>query len=147
MKECNNCFELFIPSSRHKACPKCRAVLRKKNCPLCNQSMTKDSHLCINCSNAIKPMNGRTYHKKGYVMVYKPRHPRAISGSYVFEHILVMERMIGRFLYKDENVHHKNGVKDDNRPDNLELWSTYQPAGQRVEDKLVWATEIIRRYS
>jgi hypothetical protein len=53
---------------------------------------------------------------------------------------------LGRPLYSDENVHHKNGVRDDNRIENLELWSTLQPAGQRVTDKLQWAFEFAGRY-
>ena len=57
-----------------------------------------------------------------------------------------MERMLGRPLLDHENVHHKNGNRQDNRPDNLELWSKVQPAGQRVEDKLAWAREIIALY-
>ena len=62
----------------------------------------------------------RTRGLKGYVTIYTPDHPRANNGA-VFEHILVAEEKIGRYLTKDEIVHHINGKKDDNRPKNLEI--------------------------
>jgi hypothetical protein len=80
-------------------------------------------------------------------MVRMPDHPRAKrSNGYVFEHTVVMERLLGRHLLPDETVHHLNGVRDDNRPENLELWVRPQPAGIRARDALAWAKEIIRRY-
>ena len=45
-----------------------------------------------------------------------------------------MEEKLGRKLVKGESVHHINGVRDDNRPENLELWITFQPYGQRASD-------------
>jgi hypothetical protein len=79
-------------------------------------------------------------------MTRAPGHPRADHGNYVFEHVLVMEEMLGRYLLPGENVHHRNGVKDDNRPENLELWTRPQPAGIRVTDAVAWAREILARY-
>lgn len=81
------------------------------------------------------------------MLVRQPDHPRATRGGYVLEHIVVMESMIGRSLVKGETVHHKNGVRDDNRPENLELWVTAPRHGIRAEDALAWAREILERYN
>jgi hypothetical protein len=69
-----------------------------------------------------------------------------VNGEQVLEHRFVMELILGRELLPGENVHHINGVRWDNRPANLELWVSSQPAGQRIPDLLAWADEIISRY-
>ncbi len=78
---------------------------------------------------------GRLYDKSGYIRIYTPNHPSyAQTTNYVLEHRLVMEKKIGRYLSSHETVHHINGIKNDNRPENLELWIGSQPTGIRAED-------------
>jgi hypothetical protein len=90
---------------------------------------------------------GRTRHHAGYLMVRVPEHPRArCNNGYVFEHILVIERLLRRHLDPNESVHHRNGIRDDDRPVNLELWIRPQPAGIRATDAVEWAKEILYRY-
>ena len=64
---------------------------------------------------------GRWKNKKGHVLILKKGHPMADYRGYIMEHRYVMSEYLGRILRDDEVVHHKNGVKDDNRIENLEI--------------------------
>jgi len=64
----------------------------------------------------------------------------------MLEHQVVMEQVLGRSLLPHEHIHHKNGNRTDNSSGNLELWIIHHPKGQRVEDMLAWAHEIIATY-
>ena len=73
----------------------------------------------------------------GYVFVKVP------NGEWKRKHHIVMEQHLGRSLLSKEEVHHRNGIRDDNCIENLELWTTSQPYGQRVTDKIEWGVKFL----
>ena len=115
----------------------------------CSDCGGKVSHARVKRCQRCNAINKRTHSKSiknGYIWLSGMQdHPNAPHGK-MGEHILIMSEYLGRPLIKGETVHHKNGVRDDNRLSNLELWSKAQPAGQRVIDKLEYAREIIALY-
>lgn len=81
----------------------------------------------------------------GYVKIKNKEHPNSANG-WISEHTLVMSTHLGRPIRKGESIHHKNGIRSDNRIENLELWNIGQPAGQKVEDKIEWSKEFLESY-
>ncbi len=141
----------YAPPNREKACPVCSTVFTSR----------WDRQICCSRSCARKLDNersgprgwkgGRSQHSSGYIKVLTKDHPRADSSGYVMEHIIVMERLLGRHLEPHERVHHKNGVRSDNRPENLELWlmkpgSMKDPAGQRLTDLIAHGVAYADRF-
>jgi hypothetical protein len=111
--------------------------------------MQRKSSLCKKCYLESKqyPISKiKHLSKDGYYYVYFRKHPHADKSGRVFEHRLIMEKKLGRYLFPFENVHHKNGIKSDNRIKNLELWVRVQPSGVRVQDVVKWARKVISLY-
>jgi hypothetical protein len=86
------------------------------------------------CANRARPAKIKV-DKAGYIYTYRPGSTRG-ERVQIYEHRVVMEGIIGRELTAEETVHHKNGNRTDNRPENLELWASRHPRGQRIEDIL-----------
>jgi hypothetical protein len=120
-------------------------------CPFCGKKMGKmTAKRCIKCHvgeshSAWK--GGKWKTTQGYVKVLVPEGtPGRNKSRYILEHRLVMQNHLGRELFPGETVHHINGIRDDNRIENLELWVSRQPAGQRVDQLVQWAKEILATY-
>lgn len=92
------------------------------------------------------PWRAEQISSSGYRRVHAKGHPNADAAGRVWEHHLVMSEVLGRAIRPEETVHHRNGDKLDNRPENLELWSGNHPPGQRVEDLVAWARDLLDLY-
>jgi len=119
---------------------KAKHALQEKNRYRLKNNIKSD--LDLKCA----PKGSGTITKHGYRQIIKHDHPNAWKNGGMFEHVFIMSEYLGRPLRRGETVHHKNGIRSDNRIENLELWSNSHPYGQRVEDKIAWCKEFLEIY-
>lgn len=166
-KTCYSCYSLLkkygttTPEHFHRKCAHCdfaffSARVKKfcsKQCVIVVLNQKKlieyriANNLDLSKPKKFKKPNG-SGHKdpNGYIYINRVNHPNSQKRGRIYEHTYVMSNHIGRPIKKGETVHHKNGIRNDNRIENLELWYRAQPAGQRVEDKIKWCKEFLKEY-
>ena len=163
--ECRSIWQTKAP----RPCPECGGDIEglakycSTTCVASARKLRNPLPLCKECS-AECPTRGHTYcsdkclkayrlrnrkgryNVEGYIFLYKPDYHRANSNHCVLEHIVVMEKKLRRKLKKEEVVHHINGIRDDNRPENLQVFPTNTAHSQYHADRNRQANKLLREY-
>lgn len=122
-KETNDRYRKQNPEKMKKAKRECM----KRNPNFCVDCGTKIDYASMRCRKCAGIKRGRKItikDKSGYILVWQPKHPNSNEKGYVQEHRLVVENFIGRYLTREEVIHHIDTNKENNKIDNLMLFST-----------------------
>lgn len=156
-RDCVRCGGSFRPLRVNNVkCPECKGKpWKNKVCADCPTLIWQANKRCSACDDAGRVgegninFKGRSITTQGYVTLtgkaYR-NHPNAQATGKILEHVYVMSEYLGRPLKKGEEVHHKYGIRSDNRIENLELWTRSHPTGVRVEDMYLWCQNYIEQY-
>jgi len=127
-------------AAEHRTCERCGKPYRVSPSQASIRAARFCSRRCEGDSRIQRPLerrhNGRCARldRFGYVLIYEPDHPKAVGGGWVYEHRWLVEQDLGRVLDQNETVHHINGVKDDNRLENLIVMGAREHAALSVRE-------------
>ena len=115
-----------IPTwNKGKKCPQISKALKGKIPPNKGIPHTQETRDKISKAKMGKIRVPKRKTFNGYILIYKPNHPFCDSQRYVYEHRLIMEKHLERYLRPEETIHHLNGIRDDNRIENLKLFPNH----------------------
>lgn len=124
-----NCHNIGQTKAKPRTCRVCGGEMRR---PPSQEHITVCSRLCEANGRIRRPLdrihNGRPakLDNYGYVMLWEPDHPNKTLKGWQYEHRLVVEKALGRYLTTQEQVDHINGIKNDNRPENLQVLTIHE---------------------